>query len=91
MKYHILISIEKNYLNSKENLLISNLFQLYPNSLENFLCECLNFSNNDNVGINSQNTWFNSYELHQKIKISMKEIINITIIKNYLNIIYLYL
>ena len=74
--YHTLISIEKNYLNSKENLLISNLIKLYPNSIENFLCECLNFSNN--VGINPQNAWLNSYDIHQKIKLSMKEIINIT-------------
>jgi hypothetical protein len=74
--YHTLLNIEKNYLNPKENLLIYNLIKLYPNSLENFLCECLSFNNS--LGINPQNTWLNSYDIQQKIKLSMKEIINIT-------------
>jgi len=71
--FHTLIEIENKNFNNKY-FKLKDLIKIYPFEFEEFLCNCLNFNNN-NMNIN--NNWLNLYNLKHKINLNFKEILKI--------------
>ena len=75
--FHTLLYIEKNYLDKKE-FLLKDLLNFYPKEINNFLCSCLSFNNNDNNRNIYNNNWVDeNINFHQRVQISLIEILNI--------------
>jgi hypothetical protein len=71
--FHTLINIEEKYLD-KNDFLLKDLLKYYSPELKNFLCECLSFNNKHPT---PQNEWLNLYDITQRIRLSIKELLKI--------------
>ena len=74
---HLLLDIEKQKLNGNDYLLLSHFLKLYPKSLLSFLHECTSFNNDIPT---SSNEFLNLYDTNRNLNLSMKEILEITVL-----------
>ena len=72
--FHTLIYIEEKFLNKKE-FLLKDLLKFYSPELKHFLCECLSFDSNRHP--TPQNEWLNLYDISQRIRVTIKELLRI--------------
>ena len=74
---HLLLDIEKQNLNGNDYLLLSHFLNLYPKSLLSFLHECTSFKGEKP---SSSNEFLNLYDTNRNLNLSIKEILEITVL-----------
>ena len=74
--FHTLIYIENKYLDKNE-FLLKDILNLYPNDLCNFLCLCLSFHNVNYKNILGNDWLSENKNRKQRIKLSFIELLNI--------------
>ena len=74
---HTLINIEAKLCDKKNDLLISNFIELYPESVTNFIHICTQFEPLHNLDIIYKHEFLNMYDARNHIDVHFKEILKI--------------
>ena len=76
---HALLDIEAKICDKKNDLLLSNFLDLYPESVDNFIHICTQFKSLENLDIIYKHEFLNMYGAGNRIDVQMKEILKILI------------
>ena len=74
---HTIINIESKICDKKNDLLISNFIELYPECAKNFIHICTQFKSMENLDIIFKHEFLNMYDARNHIDVHFKEILKI--------------
>ena len=74
---HTLLNIEAKICDKKNDLLLSNFFELYPESVTNFIHICTQFKPIENLDLIYKHEFLNIYDAENHIDVQLKEILKI--------------